>query len=1136
MTSDFTHLHLHSEYSILDGFSKIDEIPRIAKELGQSAVGLTDHGTLAGGLRFWKSGKEHGILTLQGMEAYITPDLNVKEKDTPIWHMVLLAMNQTGLDNLRALSGVGWTEGFYKKPRIDYKTLERYSEGIIATTGCMAGEVARALEYPLLPGEAEFERYKNPTVNALNAMQRYKDIFGDRLYAEVQPGNPTKLNTLVAEMAQDLKIKPVVTVDSHYDTCENKGVAELLLIMQQVSGFKQSDKDFAKFLADDAARETNILNRLNKLWPNRTLRFDKHDLHIMSRDEVVSRMDGQGFDGNALADTTLEIAERCSGVEYKLGANYLPQINKDKDSNETLRELVYAGLADRGLDRNPKYIKRAEEELATIQSKNFSDYFLIVGDIIAEARRRNIYVGPGRGSAAGSLVAYALKITSIDPIEYGLLFFRFINAERNDFPDIDMDFEHLRRDEMKEYVREKYGEMLSLPTFAEFKAKGLIRSIARALSIPLDEVNAACKHFETLEEYEYAEATGPFRAKYPEILPLAQKLEGHISGTGMHAAGVVVASVPMNQIVPIETRVDPDDKKMRVPVSAFDMTDAEELGLIKFDFLGLNTLTVIHDAIDMIKERHGVDIDWENLTPNDPAVLSMLDGANTVGVFQMESSPYRKLLKAMGVDNFNDLVASNALVRPGAFLTVAQDYIKRKKGIDKVTYPHEDVESWLNETYGVYIYQEQVMALSVVLGDFSWGKADKLRKIIGKKKDVAEFLPYYEGWLEGAGPKIGHDNADKMWHDFEKHAGYSFNKSHSVCYGYIGYVTAYLKYHYPLEYIYALLKTEKKDTSRMTYLLEAKRMGIEIKPPHINYSQKETSIDGDGIRFGLSDVRGVGFAACDEIIEKRPFASWEDFNDRIAARKCNSRVVESLVAIDGFNGLAGAPSIAEPEKNYQHYLNFPIQMDDLGELPVEITNIEDIEDEEDFNIVCGVIKAIKRTEKYVRLEIEDMTGNTTAFGAMSNDLKEGEVALCLIGDKTMVGYARLQGLRERIASGNLDRFESFLVGDSFKEVEGLRRWGIGKIGGDKALVVPLQVREVTTRAGKQMAFAYLTDGEVVAKVTVFPKPWEKVKQDLIDWVPVCVKMKTLDDGGFTIWNDGIINAKKLLDNKMEMRK
>lgn len=1119
---DFCHLHLHSEHSILDGFSKIGEIPQIAKDLGQTAVGLTDHGTLGGGLKFWEAGKETGILTIQGMEAYVTPDLKVKEKDTPIWHLVLLASNQTGLDNLRALSGVGWTEGFYKKPRVDYKTLEKYADGIVALSACMAGETARAIE------EEDIDK-------AHDALNRYRNIFSDRFYVELQPGNTVALNTSLANLADSCGIRKVVTVDSHYDSCDNKSVAELLLIMQQVAGFKQSDKDYAKFMAEEAAKETNILNRLNKLWPNRTLRFDKHELHIMSRQEVVDRMNAQGFDGNELADTTLEIAERCSGVEYKLGVNYLPKIDREKDSNETLRELVYKGLANRGRDRDVKYIRRVEEELAVIEDKNFSDYFLIVADIISEARRRNIYVGPGRGSAAGSLVAYCLKITSIDPIEYGLLFFRFINAERNDFPDIDMDFEHTRRDEMKEYVREKYGEMLSLSTYSEFKAKSLIRSIARALSIDLEDVNAASKHFETLEEYEFAEGTAPFRAKYPEILPLAKKLEGHISGTGMHAAGVVVASAPMKEIVPIETRVDPENKKLRVPVSAFDMSDAEKVGLIKFDFLGLNTLTVIHDAIDMIKERHGVDIDWENLTPNDSAVLSMLDGANTVGVFQMESSPYRKLLKAMGVDHFNDLVASNALVRPGAFLTVAQDYINRKKGREKVTYPHPDVEEWLNETYGVYIYQEQVMALSVVLGEFSWGKADRLRKIIGKKKDVAEFQPYYEGWIEGAGPKIGGDNADKMWHDFEKHAGYSFNKSHSVAYSYIGYVTAYLKHYYPLEFIYALLKTEKKDTSRMTYLLEAKRMGIEIKPPHVNYSEKETSIDGDGIRFGLSDIRGVGFAACDEIIAKRPFASWEDFNDRIAARKCNSRVVESLVAVDSFSLVDGAPSISDPEKNYQKYLNFPVAMEDLGELPVEITNIEDA-DEDDFNIVCGVIKAIKRTEKYVRLEIEDMTGNTTAFGSMSNDLKEGEVAICLIGDKTMVGYARLQGLKERIASGNLDRFESFLVGDIFKEVDELHRWGIGKIGSDKALVIPLQVKEVTTKKGQQMCFAYLTDGEVVAKVTIFPAPWQKVKMDLIEWVPACVKLKMLDDGGFTIWNDGIINAKKLLQSKLEMRK
>jgi DNA polymerase-3 subunit alpha len=1123
MTTDFTHLHNHGEYSILDGYTRVEDVPKVASELGHNAVALTDHGSLSGSLKFWKAARTYEIKPIQGMEGYICPDISQKDKDSPTWHLVLLAQNQHGLDNLRAISEIGWTKGFYKKPRIDYGILERYNEGIIALSACMAGETARAIEN----GDID---------EAKMALDRYSSILPGRFYVELQPGNDQELNNTLGNLAADCGLPLVVTVDSHYDLRENKAVAEALLLMQQSSGFKDSIKNYARLMYDEAAKEEDLIKRLNILWPERYLRFDKHELHMMSRAEVVERMTRQGFDGTALADTTLEIAERCEGSSFRVGVNYLPKITQE-DSSERLRKDVYAGLRERGLEDIPQYVERAEEELAVIKDKNFDDYFLIVADIIGEARRRNIYVGPGRGSAAGSLVAYALRITALDPIKYKLLFFRFINAERNDFPDIDMDFEHTRRDEMKDYVREKYGEALSLSTFTTMKAKGVVKAICRILAIPLDEAEKVTKHFNDLDEYELGEADQlkTFRARHPEVLPLAKKLIGHISAGGMHPAGVVVANRPMHQIVPIESRTDPEDKKNRVTVCGYDMNDSEEVGLIKFDFLGLDCLTVMHSCIDMIKERHGIDIDWENLDPSDPDVLASLNGANTVGVFQMESSPYRKLLREMGVDGFEDLVASNALVRPGAYLTVKNDYVKRKKGQEKVTYPHDNVIVWLEDTYGTYIYQEQVMALAVELGDFSWSEADRLRKIIGKKKDVEEFAPFYAKWLANAGNKIGEKEADKIWRDFEKHAGYSFNRSHSVCYGYLGYVTAWLKYYYPLEYLFALLKTEKKDTARMTYLLDAKRSGVELLPPDVNKSEKDTSIDGNGIRFGLGDVLNVGFTACDELIAKRPFTSWEDFTDRITARKCNSRVVESLVCVNALASIPDAPHLSDPEKNYQKYLSYPIAMQDMVELPFETTDIGDIEDidEGDFYLVSAIAKSIKKTDRYVRLELEDMTGSTTVFGAMNNDLSDGEVVIALIGDKTMVGYTRLHGLAERLKSGNTTDFERFLAGEIFKEVEQCYAWGMGSIDNEKSLVVPLQVREVTTKTGAQMAFCYMTDGSHIIKVTVFPKVWPKLRTELVDWVPICARFSRLKDGGYTLNNGSVINARKLIEQQKE---
>jgi DNA polymerase-3 subunit alpha len=870
LTTDFCHLHLHTEFSQLDGNTRITDVPVFAKELGQSAIGVTDHGTMAGTYKFYMACLEQDIKGLFGVETYVTPNLYDHDKDTPTWHLVMIAMNEEGKRNLFRLSEIGWTHGFYKKPRVDYASLEKHSEGVIVLSACMASETCRAIE-------------KGDTDEAVAALRRYKGIYNDRFYTELQPGNTAELNSTLANLASDTGLKTVVTVDSHYDTCNSKADEELLLIMQQVSGMKESDKNYALEKFADSRKKDSLMEKLNLLWPNRGLRFDHHDLYIMGRDEVVSRMNNQGFDGNALADMTLEISERCEGGSYKKGVTYLPKVVQSFDSNDYLRGLVLDGLEERGVDKDPRYIERMEEELAIIGEKNFADYFLVVWDIINEARNRNIYVGPGRGSAAGSLVAYALRITARDPIKRKLLFFRFINAERNDFPDIDMDFEHRGRDEMKEYVKQKYGGAASLSTYSEFQAKGLIKSIARVLSIPLKEVEEVTKQILNMKEFEESknDKVVAFKARYPEILPIAKKFTGQISGAGMHAAGVVIADRPLTDICPIESRTDPEDKTKRVTVCAFNGEDSEAVGLLKFDFLGLVTLTVIHDCIDLIKERHGHVIDWESLDTDDSAVLADLDRAYTVGVFQMESSAYRRLLKDMGVDSFEDMVASNALVRPGAFDTVAKDYIARKRGLEKVTYPHPDAEVWLKDTYGTYIYQEQVMALSVVLGGFSWSEADKLRKIIGKKKDASEFMPYFEKWMDNASKKIGAEAAEEMWHNFEKHSGYSFNLSHADCYSYIGYVTAYLKHYYPLEYIYSLLKNEKEAMKKMTYLLDAKRMEIPILAPDVQASLADMSVlDVDGIGsllFGLTDVLNVGFSAASEIMKKREFGDWSEW-------------------------------------------------------------------------------------------------------------------------------------------------------------------------------------------------------------------------------------------------------------------
>lgn len=1122
------HCHTHSEYSILDGFTKVSDLPKIAKEHGQSTIGITDHGSLGGSLKFWKACKEHDVKGIFGVETYVTLDHTVKDKDSPTWHLVLLAMNEVGLKNLFALSKIGWTEGFYRKPRVDHGDLLDHNEGLIALSACMASEVCRAME---LDG---YDNGYEINAKAKDVLLRYKSIFGDRFYVEVQPGNSAELNQFLTYLASSINIRTVVTVDSHYDHCTSKAQEELLLIMQQLSGFKASDRSYAHNSLEEAKREPSLLARLNKLWPNRGLRFDKHELYIMERGEVSKRMIDQGLDGDDLCDRTLEIADRCEQVEFKLGVNYLPKVVKNLDSDKYLTDLAFDGLESRGLHEKQEYIDRLVEELSIIKEKRFSDYFLIVWDLINEARNRNIYVGPGRGSAAGSLLAYCLRITNIDPIKYKLLFFRFIDASRDDFPDIDMDFQTTGRDEMKRYMEQKYGEKLSLCTYSEFKAKGLVASICKALGMQETEVRAATKHFNDLDEYESSDALKSFRARNPEIGTLARQLEGHVSGTGMHAAGVVVADRPLSQIVPIESRTDPEDKSKRVAVTAFDMNDAAELGLNKMDFLGLNNLDVIHDAVDLIVERHNIHVDWENLEPDDTDVLAMLNTGNTVGVFQMESTAYRNLVIAMGIDNFEDLVASNALVRPGAFNTVAKDYINRKSGKEKVTYPTPEAEEWLIDTYGLAIYQEQVMALSVVVGGFTWGKANKLRKIIGKKLSPEEFAPFYDGWIDGATKHISIKDAKKLWHDFEKHAGYSFNRSHAVSYSYISYVTAWFKFHYPLEYLYALIKNEKSAMNKMTYLLEARRMGIEILGPSINRSDQDMMVDGDSLRFGLCDIKSVGFEAAKEIISKRPWLSWDDWNERIKARKVNSRTVESLVAVDAMRGVPGAPVNSQAERNYMEYLSYPIDLEHVARLGIAYNPIDQYdEDDKGFIVVCGVTKSIKRTDRYIRLELEDVTARLTCFGAMDNDLNEGEVVVALVGEKSMIGYSRVDGLGERMENGLLYPFEKLLTHKLFDDVAELRQYGFGGLRDTKTLAVPLSIRRITTKTGKKMAFVYFTDGDAVEKVTIFSEPWKKIEKLIQSYRPVCLRLRYLDDGGRTLDADGVIDAENLLKQQRE---
>ena len=676
-----------------------------------------------------------------------------------------------------------------------------------------------------------------------------------------------------------------------------------------------------------------------------------------------------------------------------------------KDPHDELESLAYSGLVKKGLAVHDEYRVRLYEELKIIRDKNFSSYFLVVSDMINWSKTNDILVGPGRGSAAGSLVCYALGITEVDPIKYGLLFFRFINPERNDFPDIDTDYEDRRRGEVKEYLTNKYGHVASIATFLTFKDKGVVRDVARAFNVPLGEVNKALKQIDTWEEFITNKSTAEFRQKYPEIVQYADRLRGRIRGTGMHAAGIVTAKDDIYKFAPMETRKDTQGDS-RIPVVAVDMEQAADIGLIKIDALGLKTLAVIHDTLDRIKERTGKDIDLTELDLADKEVYLDLTAGFTKGVFQAETAPYTNLLVRMGVSNFDELAASNALVRPGAMNTIGAEYIKRKKGKSKVTYVHPIVEEFTKDTYGCILYQEQVMLACVKLGGMTMAEADKVRKIIGKKKDAREFDKYKEQFVTGASKHIDAYDAQNLWHDFEAHAGYSFNKSHAVAYSMLSYWTAWLKLKYPVEFMYSLLRNEKDKDTRTEYLIEAKRMGIKIRLPHINEGGADFTLEGDAIRFGLGNVKYISDNIANAIISRRPYTSYEHFRKvtREKGSGINARAVESL------NKIGGAAFDDNPRKgnesdNYYELLNIPEFVNDLPRwMDAFIKPLEDYEEQGSF-LVMAMVKSIKRGDGWSRVELVDKTGSVGVFDKQDTTIETGKQYVILVGDNRIAEYA-----------------------------------------------------------------------------------------------------------------------------------
>jgi len=1059
----FAHLHVHSHYSLMDGLNTPHELLEAAKKAGQNSLAITDHGTLSSHRDMQIAAKELGMKPILGLEAYISATdrfdkraVSKREDNTSLYnHIILLAKDDLGLKNLQKLSQIAWTEGYYHKPRIDIDALWEFGDGIIVVSGCMNGLISKAIE-------------RGDNDKAREYVKMFKNRFGKDFYIEVQAHNPDSLNSALLALADEFGVKPVATGDCHFAKKEERDLEELLLILS-TKPTENKEADYAS-----SRKFSNIIDRFDYIYPNRPISFADINVYIQSYDEIRMDFEKAGITRTDIYESSVEIADKIESYDFHENLDLLPV--PKKNALKTLKEMCDKSLVEKGLD-NETYRERLQEELQVIADKNFASYFLVVGDMVGWAKDNQIMVGPGRGSAAGSLVCYLLGITDVDPIKFDLLFFRFINPERNDFPDIDTDFMDRRRGEVKEYLRKKFKHVASISTYQYFKDKGVVRDVARAFLVPLGEVNKALKGVETFEEYESSPSTEEFRKKYPEVTKYASMLRGKIRGNGMHAAGVVVAKDDISKYVPIETRKDPNESVSgRIPVVAYDMEQTADLGLIKLDVLGLKTLSVIDDAIKTIQHISKKTINLKEIPLDDPKVFEMLSGGFTKGVFQAEATPYTNLLMKMGVSTFEDLAASNALVRPGAMNTVGGSYIRRKKGEEMITYAHPIMHEFTERTYGVIIYQEQVMQACVYLGGMSWADADKVRKIIGKKKDASEFDAYKDQFISGASQHITVEDATKLWHDFEAHAGYSFNRSHAIAYSMLSYYTAWLKYYYPLEFMFAVLKNEKDKDARTDYLLEAKRLGIKVLLPHINESELDFSIQGNSIRFGLSNIKYISDNIGSKITALRPFKNYADFTEKagIKGSGINSRAIDSLNQI-GAAAFPDNPRSGNENENLYEYLGVP--KFDTGKLSPKIkAQVNPLQDflEEGCFVLLAMVKSIKKGPTWARVELVDDTGSIGIFHEVNTKIEPGMMYFFLVGDNRIHKYVTI----DDVVNKTDEPFVQWLYKDKLK------------IDNGKMLV--LDFTHYKTKANKMMAHIILSDADKnLERVIAFPKLYSK---------------------------------------------
>jgi DNA polymerase-3 subunit alpha len=1040
----FIHLHTHSEYSLLDGANRIPDLVRHVKGLGMDSLAVTDHGNLHAAWTFYEQAKAEGIRPILGFEAYVAFGSRRQREKPPAApaqyaHLVLLARNRQGYKNLLKLSSIGFLEGYYRRPRIDREVIQRHSEGLIALAACLSGEIALWLR-------------RDNYDEARRSAEWLSTTFGqDGFWLEVQDhGIPDErvVRNGMFRLADDLGLPVVATNDAHYLERADHEAHDCLLAIG-------TGKDL-----DD---------------PNR-FRFHGQESFVKSEAEMAQLF----TDHPEVLHNTQQVADRC---EFEFEKRYFvpefPRSDGSRSEDNLLVDLATAGARDRyGSPLPPRVEQRLEYELDTITRLGYAGYFLIVQDFIQAARARGIPVGPGRGSAAGSLVAFALGITNVDPLRFGLLFERFLNPERVSMPDIDVDFCYERRGEVIEYVRERYGRSSvgQIITFGTMKARAAIRDIARVLKVSPTDADKLAKLIPTGPAYSLSVAEAA--TKVPELaqlikqdqtiarlVDLAQRIEGLSRHASVHAAGVVIAPGPLEEYVPVCTapqRSSGGQNGEEPVITQFDMIGLEKIGMLKMDFLGLRTLTVIHDACAMIRERRGVEVDFDTIDLDDAAVYELLRSGRVAGVFQFESPLGTDMLHQLRADRFDDLVATNALVRPGPLDSgMHHVYIRRKRGVEAVRYPHPDLQEILEPTYGVILYQEQVMRIANVLAGFSLAEADVLRKAVGKKDAeliARELKRFIDRCVErGHDRKVIEDIAAQI----QTFGRYGFNKSHSVAYSIISFQTAWLKAHYPAEFMAALLSSEIGDTDKVVaYINEARELGIQVLPPSVNESGWKFTVTSDQqIRFGLGAIRHVGRSAIESIIGARdadgPYQYLADFCERVDLRLCNKRVLESLIAAGALDQLGG------------HRAQLTVSLDAaLGE---------------------AQLRQAERQAGQVSLFGETETVATSGTVDQLPPIEPWSESERLTKEKNVIGFF--------ISGHPLERFREEAKLFSSRTTATLGTWSEHQVS--TAVVVTTVKRRISRKTGSEYARLVVEDFHGTAEALVFPETWAKLSDVIV---------------------------------------